>query len=116
MKYIRRMLAGCVMALAVSPAMADTISATYLCERGVEVPMVYVNPSREEEPAIVVLMAEGRLIRLEQIISASGARYGWPADGSFYEWWEHQGTATLSWVDGETNESSPIYRDCAPQE
>lgn len=95
---------------------AETISATYLCERGVDVPVIYINPSQGEDPVIEVLMAEGRLIQLEQIVPASGARYGRPSDGSFYEWWEHQGEATLNWVDSENDETLPIYKNCVPQE
>ncbi|MBI6628997.1 MliC family protein [Pontibaca salina] len=116
MKYLQRTFVGCILALTASVANAETISMTYICERGVEVPVIYVNPSHGDDPALAILMAEGQLVRLKQEVSASGARYGWPADGSSYEWWEHQGTAMLNWIDGETDESSPIYRACTPQE
>ncbi len=78
--------------------------------------MVYVNPPNGDDPSLAIQMAEGRLIHLEQIVSASGTRYGWPSDGSFREWWEHQGTAMLNRVDAENDEITPIYRNCVPQE
>ncbi|WP_443068789.1 MliC family protein, partial [Sulfitobacter sp. HI0027] len=52
---------------------------TYLCDRGVSVPVVYVP---DADPAVAVRYVEGRLIHLQTMPSGSGARYGWPSDGS----------------------------------
>tara|TARA_R110002049_G_scaffold10127_2_gene50241 strand:- start:32730 stop:33059 length:330 start_codon:yes stop_codon:yes gene_type:complete len=108
-----RRAAAAVGLLLASPAAADVIGVTYNCDRGVSVPVVYVN---DVDTSIAVLYIEGRLINLQTLPTASGARYGWPSDGSSYEWWEHQGAATLSWKDGATGTTSPIYQSCTPQE
>ncbi len=96
-----------------APVGAETTAVTYLCERGVSVPVVYVPGA---DPAVAVLYVEGRLIQLRSLPSASGARYGWPSDGAAYEWWEHQGRANLSWRAGADGEVTPIYTDCLPQD
>jgi membrane-bound inhibitor of C-type lysozyme len=108
-----RVLAGSAAALcllAAEPAVArDWQSARYACERGVEIPVVYVNGV---EPAIAILSVEGALITLEVERSGSGARYGWPSDGSHYVWWSEGDTAQLLWRDGATGEETVIYSDC----
>ena len=68
------------------------------------------------DPGVVVLYVEGRLIQLGRLPSASGARYGWPSDGAGYEWWEHQGRASLAWRATTDGEVTPIYTDCLPQD
>ncbi|MGZ9810046.1 MliC family protein [Pseudoroseicyclus sp. H15] len=98
--------------LAAAPAGAEVITGRYICERGVEIPVTYVNGV---EPAVVVLMVEGRMITLEQEISGSGARYGWPSDGSHYVWWDKGGQAMLNWYDGEVGEEVTLYAFCESQ-
>ena len=48
-------------------------------------------------------------------MSASGARYVWPSDGSGYVWWTKGDTATLSWHDGESGTEQPLYAECRLQ-
>ncbi|MFN3280586.1 MAG: MliC family protein [Tabrizicola sp.] len=76
-------------------------AATYYCDRGVQVPATYVNTP---EGSLVVLMVDGRQITLLGEEAASGARYGWPSDGSTYVWWTKGQEATLYWKtpEGET--------------
>ena len=85
-------------ALAAAP---EFQSVTYDCDRGVQVPATYVTTP---EGSLVVLMVDGRQITLLGEASASGARYGWPSDGSTYVWWTKGPEATLYWKtpDGET--------------
>lgn len=92
-------------ALAMEPA-----GMTYLCDRGVEVPAVYVNHPGED--GIAVIHVEGRLITLIVERSASGARYGWPSDGSHYVWWTKGDEATLYWHDGATGDETPVLTGC----
>lgn len=82
---------------------------TYLCDRGVELPVSYVNGS---DGAVAVLYVEGRLITLLNEPAASGARYAWPSDGSGYVWWTKGDTATLYWRDGATSKETVIYAGC----
>ena len=90
---------------------AVTSTPRYICERGVEIPAVYVNA--EGEPGVVVLMVEGRMINLEATgEAASGVRYRFPNDGSGYVWWTHQGEAQLIWHDAEAKEDVTLYAFC----
>lgn len=83
--------------VALVPAVAlaqDFSTATYSCDRGVEVPATYVNGP---DQSLVVINVEGRQITLLTEPAASGARYGWPSDGSGYVWWTKGEEATLYW-------------------
>ena len=90
--------------IALLPAAAaaqDFTSATYVCDRGVEVPATYVNGP---DQSLAVIHVDGRQITLVNEPAASGARYGWPSDGSSYVWWTKGDEATLYWKspEGET--------------
>lgn len=100
-----------VLALLPVPAAAEftTGGATYLCDRGVEVPVAYVNSA---EGSAAVLFVEGRLITLLNEPAASGARYAWPSDGSGYVWWTKGDSATLYWRDGAKDTETALYAEC----
>ncbi len=95
-------VAAGIAAAVAAPALAefDLRGGTYLCERGVEVPVSYVNGA---DGSVAVLHVEGRLVTLPIAPSASGARYAWPSDGSGYVWWTKGEEATLYWHDGTTS-------------
>jgi membrane-bound inhibitor of C-type lysozyme len=103
-----------IAALWAAPAPAEVITVRYLCERGVDVPVTYVNA--EGMDSVAVLNVEGGQITLIQEISGSGARYGWPSGGSGYVWWSKGDAATLLWRDGETTIEEPVYADCMRRE
>lgn len=84
-------------------------TARYTCERGVEVPVTYVNA---EDVQLAVLNVEGGQITLEVEQSASGARYGWPSGGSHYVWWTKGEEAMLNWFDAEVGEEVTLYASC----
>jgi membrane-bound inhibitor of C-type lysozyme len=86
------------------------MTATYSCERGVEIPVSYINSG--ESPGVAVLYVEGRMISLVAGESASGVRYAWPSDGSGYVWWTKGDTAMLSWFDAQTGEDVTLYAGC----
>lgn len=69
-------------------------TARYACDRGVEVPATYVNGP---DLSLAVIHVEGSQITLLTEPSASGARYGWPSDGSNYVWWTKGDEAMLYW-------------------
>lgn len=108
---MRRAVAFCVLGFLPLPAAAEltTGGGTYLCDRGVELPVAYVNSS---DGAVAVLEVEGRLITLLNEPAASGARYAWPSDGSGYVWWTKGDTATLYWRNGETADEAVLYAEC----
>lgn len=83
------------------------ITATYICDRGVEVPATYLNTADRN---FVVINVEGRQISLEVEVSASGARYGWPSDGAHYVWWNTGDEATLYW--SEAGAETAVLEGC----
>jgi membrane-bound inhibitor of C-type lysozyme len=84
--------------LPVAAAAQDFTTTTYTCDRGVEVPATYVNGP---DQSLAVIHVEGRQITLVGEPAASGARYGWPSDGSNYVWWTKGDEATLYWKSPE---------------
>ncbi|QQA44817.1 MliC family protein [Pelagovum pacificum] len=101
--------ASLVAGLLAGAASAETSFIRYGCERGVEVPVVYVTDTNTD---IAVLEVEGGMIQLEAEEAASGVRYGWPSDGSHYVWWTKGDEAMLNWVDGETGEEVTLLASC----
>ncbi|MEZ5756236.1 MAG: MliC family protein [Paracoccaceae bacterium] len=93
--------------LAASAAGAETTvqNMTYLCDRDVQVPVVYVNAP---DTALAVLHVDGSQILLYNEPAASGARYAWPSDGSGYVWWTKGAEATLFWKDGAAGTETAI--------
>ncbi|MDN5788311.1 MliC family protein [Pseudorhodobacter sp.] len=99
------------------PARASLEISTYYytCERGVGVPATYINETSNDPDAgsAVILMVENRQITLWSVPSASGARYGWPSDGSHYIWWTKGEEATLYWHEAGVGEDQPLLTHCA---
>ena len=81
----------------------------YTCERGVQIPVVYAN---SDDSAIAVLTVEGNQILLYSEPAASGARYGWPSDGSNYVWLTKGTEAMLLWHDGTTDTETTLLASC----
>lgn len=92
-------------------AMADMTvqNNRYTCERGVQIPVVYVNSG---DSSIAVLMVEGNQILLYAEPAASGARYGWPSDGSNYVWLTKDAGAMLLWHDGTSKTETTLFAAC----
>ncbi len=102
-----------VLALLPLPALAELQMTTtrYACERGVSVPVTYVNADGQ---SVVVLTVDGRQTSLYSEVVASGARYGWPSDGSNYVWTTQGSDARLFWKD-ETGAETPVLSACKQQ-
>lgn len=96
-------------ACGVAQAEMQTIATRFICARGVEIPVVFVNSS---DGNAAVMVIEGRQITLMQAPSASGARYAWPSDGSGYVLWNKGDMASFSWHDASANTDVDIYTDC----
>ncbi|XDA96516.1 MliC family protein [Sulfitobacter sp. LCG007] len=113
---LRASLGALASFLITGPAAAEIQALTYLCERGVTIPAVYVNG--EDGPdriAVVVIQVEGRMINLEASESGSGARYAVPSDKSGYVWWTKGTSATLAWFDAPLREEVTLYAACEAQ-
>lgn len=90
-------------------AAQDFSSLRYSCDRGVEIPATYINGP---DQSLVVIHVEGSQITLVGEAAASGARYGWPSDGSNYVWWTKGEAATLYW---KTPEGEAPILSCTAQ-
>ncbi len=90
-------------------AAQDFSSLRYSCDRGVEIPATYINGP---DQSLVVIHVEGSQITLVGEAAASGARYGWPSDGSNYVWWTKGDAATLYW---KTPEGEAPILSCTAQ-
>ena len=87
----------------------DVQNLRYICDRGVEIPVVYVNA---DDTSLAVLTVEGSQILLYAEVAASGVKYGWPSGGSHYVWWSKAPEATLSWHDGASDTESTLLSAC----
>ncbi|MWB77115.1 hypothetical protein GLS40_03670 [Pseudooceanicola sp. 216_PA32_1] len=106
---IRAPAAAATALLAATPLAAqDVIEVTYVCERGVEIPVVYI----EGEASTAVLLAEGRMVVLPRAVSGSGARYARDGDAEGYVWWNKGDEATLAWFDARLGEEVTLYAFC----
>lgn len=96
-----------MLSLTATPAFAQTQvqNMTYVCDRDVAVPVVYVNAA---DTSLVVLNVDGNQVLLYAEQAGSGARYSWPSDGSGYVWWSKNDEATLYWKDGEAGSETAI--------
>ncbi|WP_392337253.1 MliC family protein [Loktanella salsilacus] len=109
MKIVYLAAAALCVSAGQSAQAAGTSTPRYICERGVEIPAVYINSEDGRAPGIAVIYVEGRMINLQATAeAASGVRY----DGSGYVRWTHQGTAQLIWYDAELGEEITLYAAC----
>lgn len=87
------------------------VTATYECERGVRVPVTYVNA--DAGGSIAVLQVEGSQVALEQAVSASGARYAPAGEGAGYRWWSKGDEGLLLFFpSGEAAEEETLLSEC----
>lgn len=107
MKRLSLIAAGPLM-LGAGLSQAGVIEASYTCERGVEIPVAYIDGGEED---VVTLIAEGQLVVLPRAVSGSGARYT-AAEGDSYVWWDHGNEATLAWFDSEKGEEVTLFAFC----
>jgi len=103
-------VAALVCAALPASAEVQVQAMTYVCERQVNVPVVYVNSA--EGPGIAVIQVEGGMYNLQVEQSASGTRYAFPSDGSHYVWWTKGDVAMLLWHDGTNGQDEPVYSEC----
>lgn len=89
---------------------AETISATYLCDRGAQLSAVYVN---DITPPLAIMMLEGRQVVMTNTISASGAFYQQFPEGEAGYFWRTKGSeGNLVWRAADGTET-PLLNDCA---
>lgn len=102
-------LAPTLFALTALPALSqqtELLPVTYTCERGVSLPVAYVNGPDDEAHAIALI--EGDLRVMQIAVSASGARYREGDSG--YQIWSKGADATISY--GPDGNEVTLLTDC----
>ncbi len=108
-----RLVAVLVLCPLVAQAELSMNTVRYMCDRGVEVPVAYVSDGAD---AVAILTVEGRQVSLFSEPAESGARYGWPSDGSNYVWLTKGADATLNWKDGTNGTEAGLLTNCVEQQ
>jgi membrane-bound inhibitor of C-type lysozyme len=82
----------------------------YQCERGVSIPVTYLNTVGG---AYAVLQVDGQQIPMSIAVSASGARYVSIDEGRNYSWHTKNDNGVLSWQPvGKPSESVVLFKEC----
>lgn len=105
-------------ALIATPAMAGTFDADgtqflttiYHCERGVTVPVTYINT--EAGASVAIMQIEGRQVPMAIAPSGSGARYLGVDPQRGYELHGKGDAALISVTPADGGEMVPLYHDC----
>lgn len=83
----------------------------YQCERGVSLPVTYLNTA--SSGAYAVLQVDGQQIPMSIAVSASGARYVSIDEERNYSWHTKSDSGTLSWQPAdESSQSVVVLRAC----
>ncbi|MTE01328.1 lysozyme inhibitor [Paracoccus sp. YIM 132242] len=90
----------------------DLIPVTYVCERGAEVPVVFVNPDGGQ--AYAVAQIDGKLLGMRNVVSASGARYRSGDGADAYQLWSKGDGAFISF--GADGQDQTLFQDCRARE
>ena len=106
-RIVAAVVAGCLPASAFAEMSVQ--NGRYTCDRGVEIPVVYVT---DPENAVAILVVEGNQVLVYAEDAASGVRYGWPSDGSNYVWWTKGTDATLYWRDAVAKTETALLENC----
>lgn len=84
----------------------------YQCERGVSLPVTYLNTA--SGGAYAVLQVDGQQIPMSIAVSASGARYESIDEGRNYSWHTKSDSGVLSWqAAGDASENVVVLKECA---
>lgn len=85
-----------------APQQPAAYTVTYTCNDGSTLPVTYGRDGDQEK---LDLAYKGNSYLLYAEPAASGARYGWPSDGSSYVWLTKGNAATLLWKDETARET-----------
>ena len=84
----------------------------YQCERGVTLPVTYLNTA--SGGAYAVLQVDGQQIPMSIAVSASGARYVSIDEGRNYSWHTKSDSGVLSWQPADdAGENGIVLKGCA---
>lgn len=109
------MIRTACLALAMSAGTAAAQTAvdtvTYRCDRGVMLPVSFVNPPGE--PGLAVMVAEGKLIAMRSLATGSGVRYVAFDEQDSYRLYTKGDEAFVAWMAADhTAEETVILSGC----
>lgn len=85
---------------------------TYICERNVELPVVYINGLKNDE-SMAVIFTEGKLVPMRIWPAASGARYIALDEQDSYRWHTKGDEGVLSFLEADHEATEQILlRNC----
>ncbi len=87
--------------------MPPLTKVTYICERNVELPVIYVNGLKNDE-SMAVLSIEGKLVPMREWPAASGARYVALDEQDSYRWHSKGDEGTLSFLEADDSAKEQI--------
>lgn len=99
-----------------APALTSSPVHVYTCDGGKKISATYLS-YESDGPGFVVLMWNRQEYGLAQAVSADGGRYaslyGPTMGGNGLEWWEAQGSATLStFTSSDTSQKRTLLTNC----
>ncbi|MDB5663849.1 MliC family protein [Cypionkella sp.] len=104
------LLAACTSENAPPPTVSDPNTTQYLCADGTKIATVLGTDGN------LKLTLKDESFNLLSEETTSGARYGWPSDGSNYVWLIKADTGTLLWKDGTKGGAESVLHDaCKPR-
>lgn len=104
-------LAGCVQQPSTG---GEPAPSSYVCAGGKYFAVNYGQDG--QTPSVLLTFANGETARLLAEPSASGARYGWPSDGTSYVFWSKGQEAMVLLKDGTRGgKETVVYTDCKLQ-
>ena len=92
--------------------MQPLTKVTYICERNVELPVVYINGLKNDE-SMAVIFTEGKLVPMRIWPAASGARYIALDEQDSYRWHTKGDEGVLSFLEADHEATEQILlRNC----
>lgn len=97
--------------IASAQAGPEVVSVSYTCERGVSLPVTYINA--EDSPGLAVMQIEGKQVALRALPSGSGVRYvAFDEQDSYRLYTKGQTAFVMHMVADHTAEEVPVLSGC----
>ena len=113
MSRLRGLFSGVAVAALATTGAAETSlhTVTYVCERGVQVPVTFIN--QDEGPGYAVMVFEGKMIPMRIAPTGSGARYVALDEQDGYRLWTKGDEAMIGYLAADHTASEQIFmKEC----
>lgn len=89
---------------------APVTKVTYICDRNVELPVIYINGLKNDE-SMAVIFTEGKLVPMRIWPAASGARYIALDEQDSYRWHTKGDEGVLSFLEADDSAKEQTVLD-----